>query len=107
MNDIGDYALIGDCHSMALAGPDGSIDWCCFPRFDSPSVFARILDSDRGGYFRIALHGIRALFLDPLLDVQFRLVRGGGRRRGALPEGLRRDGGGLWVRLAIQVIERA
>ena len=39
--------------SAALVGTDGSIDWCCFPRFDSPSIFAAILDSDVGGRFRI------------------------------------------------------
>jgi GH15 family glucan-1,4-alpha-glucosidase len=51
---IRDYGLIGNSHSSALVGMDGSIDWCCFPRFDSPSVFAAILDSDKGGHLQIA-----------------------------------------------------
>src|SRR6516165_6335703 len=49
---IGDYALLSDCRSAALVSRAGSVDWLCFPRFDSPAVFARILDSG-GGHFSI------------------------------------------------------
>ena len=51
------YGLIGDMSSAALVGTDGSVDWCCLPRFDSPSVFASILDEDIGGRFRIGPSG--------------------------------------------------
>lgn len=54
---ISDYALIGDCHSAALVSRDGSIDWCCFHRFDARPVFARLLDWSKGGHFRIAPRG--------------------------------------------------
>ncbi len=51
---IENYGIIGDLHTVALVGTNGSIDWFCYPRFDSPSVFAAILDDGRGGRFQIA-----------------------------------------------------
>src|SRR6266496_5333789 len=51
---IAEHGLIGDLHTVALVGTDGTIDWYCCPRFDSPSVFGAILDADKGGLFRIA-----------------------------------------------------
>jgi GH15 family glucan-1,4-alpha-glucosidase len=51
---IADYALIGDCHGGALVSRDGSVDWCAFHRFVASPTFARILDWEKGGYFRIA-----------------------------------------------------
>jgi len=54
---IADHGLIGDLHTVALVGIDGTIDWYCCPRFDAPSVFGAILDKARGGYYRIAPAG--------------------------------------------------
>jgi GH15 family glucan-1,4-alpha-glucosidase len=51
--NISDHGLIGDLQTAALVTSDGTIDFFCCPRFDSPSVFASLLDADRGGYFRI------------------------------------------------------
>ncbi len=51
---IAEHGIIGDLHSAALVGSDGTIDWFCPDRFDGPSVFGALLDRDRGGYYRIA-----------------------------------------------------
>jgi GH15 family glucan-1,4-alpha-glucosidase len=52
MNNL-NYGVIGNCRSAALISERGSIDWCCLPDFDSPSLFARLLDHEKGGYFSI------------------------------------------------------
>jgi GH15 family glucan-1,4-alpha-glucosidase len=51
---IEDHGIVGDLHTVALVGADGTIDWYCCPTFDSPSVFGSILDKERGGFYRIA-----------------------------------------------------
>ena len=76
------YGLIGDMSSAALVGTDGSVDWCCLPRFDSPSVFASILDEDIGGRFRIqpsgAYAGSRQVYLQDtnILETTFTTSEG-------------------------------
>ena len=51
--DTLNYGIIGNCKSSALINEDSSIDWCCLPQFDSPSVFGKILDDKIGGQFKI------------------------------------------------------
>jgi GH15 family glucan-1,4-alpha-glucosidase len=51
---IENYGIVGDLHTVALVGMDGSIDFMCFPEFDSPSLFAALLDRENGGRFQIA-----------------------------------------------------
>ncbi len=51
---IENHAIIGDLNTIALVALDGTIDFMCAPRFDSPSIFASLLDPERGGYFRLA-----------------------------------------------------
>ena len=52
---IENYGIIGNMRTVALVGMNGSIDWYCYPHFDSPSVFGAILDDKKGGRFRIPL----------------------------------------------------
>ncbi|SCG57342.1 Glucoamylase (glucan-1,4-alpha-glucosidase), GH15 family [Micromonospora echinaurantiaca] len=56
---IEDHGLIGDLQTAALVTRDGTVDWFCAPRFDSPSIFGALLDRRRGGYFAIAPDGVR------------------------------------------------
>src|SRR3954467_4922225 len=80
---IGDYALLSDCHSAALVGRDGSIDWLCLPRFDSPALFARILDPE-AGHWTIAPAGqstSRRSYLDGSLVVETTFTTPSGRVR--------------------------
>lgn len=78
---ISDYALISDCHSAALVSRDGSVDWCCFHRFDARPAFARLLDWARGGYFRVAPQAAYAVTRQywpgtMVLETRFRLDHG-------------------------------
>lgn len=57
---IGDYGLLSDCHSAALVSSEGSVDWLCFPRFDSPAVFSRLL-GEQAGHWVILDIQVRAL----------------------------------------------
>jgi GH15 family glucan-1,4-alpha-glucosidase len=78
---IADYALLSDCHSAALVSRSGSVDWLCFPRFDGPSVFARLLDNDAGHWsIRVAGAATDRRYLDEtmVLETTFRAATGVG-----------------------------
>ena len=77
---IADHALLSDRHSAALVTVDGSVDWLCFPRFDSPAVFARLLDDD-AGHFSIRPAGpaaSRRRYLDDTMVLETTLTTAAG-----------------------------
>ena len=95
---ISDYALIGNRQTCALVSRDGSIDWCCLPWLDSPSVFAALLDARRGGRWRIAPAGgfsVTRGYLGPsaVLRTDFRGAGGVLRLTDFLPIRATADGG--------------
>jgi GH15 family glucan-1,4-alpha-glucosidase len=61
IESIENHGILGDLNTIALVGLNGSVDFMCFPRFDSPSIFAALLDAERGGHFSIApeFNGVR------------------------------------------------
>jgi GH15 family glucan-1,4-alpha-glucosidase len=87
---IADYGVIGDLRTVALVGRNGSIDWCCLPRFDSASLFGALLDDRRGGRFRVSVVGAEHGAQDyvpgtAVLRTHFRGPRGTAELRDFMP----------------------
>ncbi len=82
MSRIEDYGLIGDCETAALVGRDGSIDWLCWPAFDSEACFAAILGTRENGRWQIApgedIARISRRYWDNTLILETRFETGGG-----------------------------
>lgn len=80
---IEDYALVGDCRTAALVGNDGSVDWLCFPRFDSGACFAALLGSPEHGRWRLAPEDetckVRRRYRDDTLILETEFETGSGR----------------------------
>ncbi|MFE4337345.1 glycoside hydrolase family 15 protein, partial [Streptomyces sp. NPDC056831] len=96
---IGDHALLSDCRSAALVTSDGSVDWLCLPRFDSPAIFARLLDENAGhwsirpaGPTDVSRHYVEQTLV---LETTFRTTGGTAVLRDALALGRRERGHAL------------
>lgn len=92
-----DKAIVGNCTSAALISPECSIDWLCLPFFDSPSVFGRILDEQKGGYFRIWAEDIIEIKQEyvhhtPILKTRFKTKDGIFEVMDYMPRFLAHDG---------------
>ncbi len=102
------YGVIGDMRSVALVGRNGSIDWCCLPAFDSPSLFAAILDDRKGGHWRIAPDdesaAVKQMYLPNtnVLVTRFFTEQGMGEVTDFMPIG--REAGGETEQVARQIV---
>ena len=111
---IEDYGIIGNMRTAALVGMDGSIDWYCYPHFDSPSIFAAILDDEKGGRFKIApaRHDVtQRQFYWPdtnILVTRFLTPDGVGQIRDYMPAGISEgEPGSHWLIRRVQVVRGA
>jgi alpha,alpha-trehalase len=107
---IGDYALLSDCRSAALVSRDGSVDWLCFPRFDGPSVFCRLLDP-AGGRFAIRPAGefqVSRRYVDQTMVLETTFTTAGGTAvlTDALAVGRNERGHGLGARSPSLLLRR-
>jgi GH15 family glucan-1,4-alpha-glucosidase len=100
---IEDHGLIGNMHTAALVGNDGRIDWFCYPRFDSPSVFGAVLDDEQGGAFELSALGddlVHKQFYWPdtnVLVTRFLSADGVGQVTDFMPPGVQGEPGHGWL----------
>jgi len=106
---IGDYALIGDCHSAALVSRTASVDWCCFPRFDGSAVFGRLLDWERGGHCSVEpaadSYDASREYVDGTLVLATTFHESGGEARLLDCFAMRRGGGSNPYRQLLRIVE--